>query len=320
MRNSSLATTSGSNNNNNNDPAEQNKNFSGNFVVESAEYTLILPDINAQPPDFRDFLKKDLIETSTLFSLELAGRLNWWVDLGVCRRLFPLVTIGDGNCLLHAASLALFGVHDNRLVLRQALSKMMCQSSLKDAFFRRWRWHQTIINKQSELVYTEDEWMAEWLNLGKLASTQPRVPSLPPNQQPHLNDQSLFFNNNNSNNVDNSDEILYESLEELHVFVLAHVLKRTIIIIADTILKNLNGEPLAPISFGGIYLPLELPPEECHRSPLLLTYDAAHFSALVPMENTTEIVCLADAVPLVDPDFELLPVHFAYDPGPDYQW
>lgn len=33
----------------------------------------------------------------------------------------------------------------------------------------------------------------------------------------------------------------YESLEEIHVLALAHVLKRTIIVIADTMLKV--GEP-----------------------------------------------------------------------------
>ena len=92
---------------------------------------------------------------------------------------------------------------------------------------------------------------------------------------------------------DEMEEILYESLEEFHVFILAHVLKRTIIIIADTILKNLNGEPLAPISFGGIYLPLECSPNECRKSPLLLTYDAAHFSALVPMEDDKDATNLA---------------------------
>lgn len=59
--------------------------------------------------DFRQFLEKDLIETSSLFSLEQAGRLNWWANNGVCQRLWPLATTGDGNCLLHAASLGTTG-------------------------------------------------------------------------------------------------------------------------------------------------------------------------------------------------------------------
>lgn len=78
---------------------------------------------------------------------------------------------------------------------------------------------------------------------------------------------------------------IYESLEEFHVLALAHVLRRPIIVIADTVLKDVTGEPFAPIPFGGIYLPLECPPAECLRSPLCLTYDAAHFSALVAMEK-----------------------------------
>lgn len=90
------------------------------------------------------------------------------------------------------------------------------------------------------------------------------------------------------NRESDGEEVFYESLEELHVFVLAHVLRRPIIVVADTILKDSNGEALAPIPFGGIYLPLECNPSECHRSPLLLTYDAAHFSALVPMETENE--------------------------------
>jgi len=83
-------------------------------------------------------------------------------------------------------------------------------------------------------------------------------------------------------------EAVFESLEELHVFVVAHVLRRPIIVVAKSVLTNASGEALSPIPFGGIYLPLECAPSDCHRSPLLLTYDAAHFSALVSMDSTTD--------------------------------
>lgn len=79
-------------------------------------------------------------------------------------------------------------------------------------------------------------------------------------------------------------EPVYESLEELHVFVLAYVLRRPIIVIAKTVLQDINGEALAPIPFGGIYLPLEWDARQCHSAPLLLTYDLSHFCALVSME------------------------------------
>lgn len=53
--------------------------------------------------DFREFLEKDLISISTQTSLEQSNRLNWWTTFA--QRLWPLSTSGDGNCLLHAASL-----------------------------------------------------------------------------------------------------------------------------------------------------------------------------------------------------------------------
>lgn len=48
---------------------------------------------------------------------------------------------------------------------------------------------------------------------------------------------------------------------------------------------SLVSAAFAPIPFGGIYLPLEVPPNRCHCSPLVLAYDQAHFSALVSMEQ-----------------------------------
>ena len=47
----------------------------------------------------------------------------------------------------------------------------------------------------------------------------------------------------------------------------------------------MNGDALAPIPFGGIYLPLEIPPAECYKTPLMLTYNAGHFSPLVTMQD-----------------------------------
>lgn len=79
-------------------------------------------------------------------------------------------------------------------------------------------------------------------------------------------------------------DVVYESLEEMHVFVLAHVLRRPIVVIAKTVLQDVHGEALAPIPFGGIYLPVEWDARQCHSAPLLLTYDLSHFCALVAMQ------------------------------------
>ena len=117
-------------------------------------------------------------------------------------------------------------------------------------------------------------------------------------------------------------------------------------------LHDLDGEPLSPVNFSGVYLPFECELNKCHRYPLVLAYDSAHFSALVlmdnehledyellnkesmhtvgnPIRNIVEIDKINKrtqnkhpyaVVPLTYANKELLPVHFGYDPGPDYDW
>lgn len=108
-----------------------------------------LPDLTVYSEDFRSFIERDLIEQSMLVALEQAGRLNWWVSVDpTCQRLLPLATTGDGNCLLHAASLGMWGFHDRDLMLRKALYALMEKGAEKEALRRRWRWQQTQQNKE----------------------------------------------------------------------------------------------------------------------------------------------------------------------------
>uniref|UniRef100_A0A672PW50 ubiquitinyl hydrolase 1 n=1 Tax=Sinocyclocheilus grahami TaxID=75366 RepID=A0A672PW50_SINGR len=276
------------------------------FPLEMPIYTFQLPDLSVYSEDFRSFIERDLIEQSTMVALEQAGRLNWWSTMCTsCKKLLPLATTGDGNCLLHAASLGMWGFHDRDLVLRKSLYAMMKSGTEREALKRRWRWQQTQQNKESGLVYTEEEWEREWNELLKLASSEPRT--------------HFSKNGNSSGGVDNSEDPVYESLEEFHVFVLAHVLRRPIVVIADTMLRDSGGEAFAPIPFGGLYLPLEVPPNRCHCSPLVLAYDQAHFSALVSMEQRDQQREQA-VIPLTDSEHKLLALHFAVDPGRDWEW
>ncbi|XP_034280852.1 OTU domain-containing protein 7B [Pantherophis guttatus] len=279
---------------------------SSEHLLEMPICTFQLPDLNVYSEDFRNFIERDLIEQSMLVALEQAGRLNWWASVDPsCQRLLPLATTGDGNCLLHAASLGMWGFHDRDLMLRKCLYTLMDRGTEREALKRRWRWQQTQQNKESGLVYTEEEWQKEWNELIKLASSEPR----------------MHFGTNSGScvGVEGSEEPVYESLEEFHVFVLSHVLKRPIVVVADTMLRDSGGEAFAPIPFGGIYLPLEVPASKCHRSPLVLAYDQAHFSALVSMEQKEPIKEQA-VIPLTDSEHKLLPVHFAVDPGKDWEW
>ena len=98
---------------------KDNDSFTENLALELPEHSFVMPDLSIHPDDFRQFLEKDLIEKSTLISLKSAKRLNWWADLNIAQELWPLVTTGDGNCLLHAASLCTWGFHDRLLTLRK---------------------------------------------------------------------------------------------------------------------------------------------------------------------------------------------------------
>ncbi|XP_043539970.1 OTU domain-containing protein 7B isoform X3 [Chiloscyllium plagiosum] len=298
--------------------SHMSNNGSSEHSLDTPICTFQLPDLTVYREDFRNFIERDLIEQSMLVALEQAGRLNWWANVDAsCQRLLPLATTGDGNCLLHAASLGMWGFHDRDLMLRKSLYSMMEKGVEKEALKRRWRWQQTQQNKESGLVYTEEEWQKEWDELIKLASSEPRIHygtngsgcggRLAPTTFPALN------------SVDSSEEPVYESLEEFHVFVLAHVLRRPIVVVADTMLRDSGGEAFAPIPFGGIYLPLEVPANKCHRSPLVLAYDQAHFSALVSMEQR-ETNKEQAVIPLTDSEHKLLPIHFAVDPGKDWEW
>ena len=284
------------------------REVTGEESLHTPLYTFTLPDLTRYTEDFRGFLEKDLIEVSALISLEQTGRLNWWADTGTCQRLWPLATTGDGNCLLHAASLGMWGFHDRLLTLRKTLYTFLTSSHQVEAIYRRWRWHCAQQNFQSGLALTEEEWSEEWRSVVRLASPHPRTPNNQPKRRSRVSTIS----------EEDIDSPMYESLEEVHVLVLAHVLRRPIIVVSDTVLKVINihkifpqarkinlicfqdayGEALAPISFGGIYLPLEVCQSECDKSPLILTYDAGHFSALVTMQSSSS--SLPSVIPLTD--------------------
>ncbi|XP_049871404.1 OTU domain-containing protein 7B-like [Pectinophora gossypiella] len=264
----------------------------------SSDHILLLPDISVYPPDFRTFIEKDLLETATLVTLESAGILNWWRHGRVpgAPRLLPLATSGDGNCLPHAASLAAYGFHDRLLALRTKVQALLCGEggeTLTNAVKRRWRWSESVSLRSAGLTPSEAEWERDWQDAVRAASAEPR-PRPAPSAAPH-----------------------YAGLEQLHVFALAHVMRRPVIVFADVALRDFRGDPIAPIPFGGIYLPLELEPEACSKAPILLAYDAGHFSALVPCEP---LPTDGARVPLEDHTGNPMPIRFNVDPGEDFRW
>lgn len=208
----------------------------------------------------------------------------------------------------------MWGFHDRLLTLRGALFNLLTNDPCRDALWRRWRWQQSKMNAEANFVYSEEEWSREWEGIVSMASTEPRKPYR----------RRSVMDSRTTDEAETFENATYESLEEIHVLALAHVLRRPIIVIADVMLKDQNGEAMAPIPFGGIYLPLECLPSDCHRSPLLLTYDMAHFSALVVMEKESfgdkSVIIPPAVIPLTDAENRLLPIQFSIDPGEAFVW
>lgn len=262
------------------------------------------------PPPFSLFLFLYIYPTPTPFP----GRLNWWTSTGRLPCLEPLATSGDGNCLLHAASLYMWGFHDHFLILRTALHRLLNSGFEREGLKRRWRYQTQLRNNEAGgLTFSEEEWEFEWGEILRIATNRPR-------QRPTTDSLRRY----------SSLRVSYESLEEIHIFVLAHTLRRPVIVISDRTVKDQHGQDLAPIYFGGIYLPLEVNPTACYKSPVVLAYDSSHFSSLVAREDSFEVdkkqqqkartkyARMSDrketVIPLVTPDGSLLPVQFIYDP------
>lgn len=146
--------------------------------IESTGYSFVLPDLRIYGEEFVRFLEKDLIDKSALAGLEDSKRLNWWADTaisqGLCEKLWPLLTTGDGNCLLHAASLAIWGFHDRLLTLREALHEYLDKNAHMVNLYRRWKWQITKLNELNGFSSTEDQLARDWRNIINMASAEPR--------------------------------------------------------------------------------------------------------------------------------------------------
>jgi len=107
-------------------------------------------------------------------------------------------------------------------------------------------------------------------------------------------------------------------LDSVHVLMLAHALRRPVVILASPTQRDPFGVPLTPIFFRGIYLPFERLPSQCCRQPLVLCFQDAHFMPLVPVA-APEGAC-AIRVPLADGNGQELPLRFALEEELKRKW
>lgn len=184
---------------------------------------------------------------------------------------------------MHAASLGVFGHHDSIFDLRRKVHKILSEGEFQNMIFGRWRFQQTMMYKDTGLIFDEEEWMKEWDEIVDAASVK-------------------AYNN---------------SLEEIHVLAISYVLRRPIIVLCDDYLRNVHGELLAPISIGGVYLPFDIPPNDRFKIPLILGYNNSHFSPLISMDTASEIRAI---IPLIDCNKTLLPIRYHFKPSNVFDW
>ncbi|GAB6024932.1 Ubiquitin thioesterase Zranb1 [Chamberlinius hualienensis] len=260
--------------------------FPCHFFSEIA--TFALPsEIEDLPQVIQEQLFDELQDRDVQKELEEESPvINWSLELTerLGSRLYALWNRTAGDCLLDSVLQATWGIFDRDNILRRALS-----DSLHDAasvFYPRWKEYETMQARLMHYTIDESQCQRDWAFLLSLAS-QPGA-----------------------------------SLEQMHIFTLAHILRRPIIVYGVKYVKSFRGEAIGFARFEGVYLPLLWEQSLCWKSPIALGYTRGHFSALIPMEPETNDNLGAGAdirntdelkltfLPLTANDGKLLPVPF----------
>jgi OTU domain-containing protein 7 len=148
----------------------------------------------------------------------------------------------------------MWGFHDRLLTLRKALHAFLSSGECASAIYRRWRWESHLQNLQFGLTLSEREWQDEWRSVLRLASSEPRHGSTSASSESSMSTSSSGSSSGGGGTTAHAGRrwsrlsvalgdagadthTMYESLEEVHVLALAHILRRPIIVVADTVLK-----------------------------------------------------------------------------------
>eukprot|EP00063_Salmo_salar_P097148 XP_014071983.1 PREDICTED: ubiquitin thioesterase Zranb1-like [Salmo salar] len=262
--------------------------FNCYFLSDLVTFTLPA-DIEDLPTAVQEKLFDEVLDRDVQKELEEESPIiNWSLELGtrLDSRLYALWNRTQGDCLLDSVLQATWGIYDKDSVLRKTL-----HDSLHDCsqwFYTRWKEWESWYSQSFGLHFSlrEEQWQEDWAFILSLAS-QPGA-----------------------------------SLEQTHIFVLAHILRRPIIVYGVKYYKSFRGETLGYTRFQGVYLPLLWEQSFCWKSPIALGYTRGHFSALVAMENdgydnrgaganlNTDDDVTVTFLPLVDSERKLLHVHF----------
>ncbi|XP_065372565.1 ubiquitin thioesterase trabid [Calliphora vicina] len=254
--------------------------FPCTYVHEHATFSLPA-EIEELPLPIQEQLYDELLDRDAQKQLENPPpALNWSLEITarLGSRLMVLWNRSAGDCLLDSAMQATWGVFDRDNILRRALADSLHQCA--PIFYSRWKEYEMVQASMLHFTLEEAQWQEDWTTLLSLAS-QPGA-----------------------------------SLEQLHIFALAHILRRPIVVYGVKYVKSFRGEDIGYARFEGLYLPLFWDQNFCIKSPIALGYTRGHFSALVPMEPYARIDLRRDEpedvtyLPLMDCESKLLPIHF----------
>ncbi|XP_024283387.1 ubiquitin thioesterase ZRANB1 [Oncorhynchus tshawytscha] len=262
--------------------------FTCYFLTDLVTFTLPA-DIEDLPPTVQEKLFDEVLDRDVQKELEEESPIiNWSIELGtrLDSRLYALWNRTAGDCLLDSVLQATWGIYDKDSVLRKTLHDTLHDCS--HWFYTRWKEWESWYSQSFGLHFSlrEEQWQEDWAFILSLAS-QPGA-----------------------------------SLEQTHIFVLAHILRRPIIVYGVKYYKSFRGETLGYTRFQGVYLPLLWEQSFCWKSPIALGYTRGHFSALVAMENdgfnnrgaganlNTDDDVTITFLPLVDSERKLLHIHF----------
>ncbi|XP_058448376.1 ubiquitin thioesterase trabid [Malaya genurostris] len=254
--------------------------FNCQYVNEHATFSLPA-DIEELPLVLQEQLYDELLDRDAQKQLEMPPpALNWSLEITdrLGSRLMVLWNRSAGDCLLDSAMQATWGVFDRDNTLRRALADSLHQCGR--FFYPRWKENEIIQAALLHYTVSETQLEEDWSTLLSLAS------------QPG------------------------SSLEQLHIFALAHILRRPIIVYGVKYVKSFRGEDIGYARFEGVYLPLLWEQGFCLSSPIALGYTRGHFSALVPTEPYSRIDAARDDreditfLPLMDCEMKMLPIHF----------
>ncbi|CAH1783090.1 unnamed protein product [Owenia fusiformis] len=256
------------------------------FVAECATFSLPA-DIEDLPAPIQKQLYDELLDQDVQKELEVEEPvINWSVELTerYGSRLYALWNRTAGDCLLDSVLQATWGIFDRDNSLRRALADTLNEGAI--TFFPRWKEYESMQAQSLHFSLAESQWQEDWAVLLSLAS-QPGA-----------------------------------ALEQLHIFALAHILRRPVIVYGVKFVKSFRGETIGYARFQGVYLPILWEQSFCWKSPIALGYTRGHFSALVPMDTDCGASMGAGAnlqgqgeeqvayLPLMDSEGKLLPVHF----------